>query len=224
MPSPLTTILLDLDGTLVDPAEGIVASCRHALDSLGCSADPADDLRWLIGPPVRESFARLVGSRADPEEAVRRYRARYSETGLTQATVYGDIPEALDDLRRAGFRLLVCTSKARVFAERVVAHFDLSAKVDGVYGPELDGRWDDKGDLIGHILDVEGLKPGEICMVGDRKHDILAAARHGAPGIGVLWGYGGEAELRLAGARRLIDRPCELPAACAACFAPAFGA
>lgn len=216
MPLAMTTILLDLDGTLVDPAEGIVASCRYALDDLGCPADPDDDLRWVIGPPVRESFARLVGSRADPEAALRRYRARYGDIGFKQATVYDGIPEALDDLGAAGFRLLVCTSKARGFAERVVEYFDLAPRLDGVYGPELDGRWDDKGDLIGHILATEALAVEAICMVGDRKHDILAAARHGAPAIGVLWGYGDEAELRQAGATLLIERPGDLVAACEA--------
>ena len=210
----LTTILLDLDGTLVDPAAGIIGSCRHALEQLGCPPDPADDLRWMIGPPARESFARLVGSRADPEEALRLYRARYGERGLTDATLYEGVFEALSDLRGRGFRLIVCTSKARVFARRVVEHFGLAAVLDAVYGPDLDGRLDDKGDLMAHIFATEHLSPGEACMVGDRKYDILAAARHGVPGVGVLWGYGDEPELRSAGAVALLKRPADLPAAC----------
>ena len=210
----LTTILLDLDGTLVDPAAGIIGSCRHALEQLGCPADAADDLRWLIGPPMRESLARLVGSRADPEDALRLYRARYGGGGLTEASLYDGVIEALATLRGRGFRLIVCTSKARVFAERVVEHFGLADQLDGVYGPELDGRFDDKGDLMAHIFAAEALSPGAACMVGDRKHDILAAARHGVPGIGVLWGYGDEAELRQAGATIILDRPADLPAAC----------
>ena len=211
----LGAILLDLDGTLVDPAEGIVASVRYALDHLGCPVDPADDLRWVIGPPVRETFARLIGTRADPEEALRLYRVRYGETGLKEAAVYPGVPEALDALRAMKFRLIVCTSKARVFAERIVDHFSLAARLDGVYGPDLDGRLEDKGDLIAHILDTEAITPGAACMVGDRKYDVVAAARHGLPSVGVLWGYGAEIELRDAGATRLITRPDELPTACA---------
>ena len=214
MPAPPMTILLDLDGTLVDPAVGIYASYRHALSRIGLDLDPADDLRWLIGPPLRESMGRLGLSPEKAEAAVVHYRARYGETGFAEATVYDGIPAALDDLRATGARLILCTSKARVFAERVVARFGLAARLDGVHGAELDGRFDDKGDLIAHILDVERLDPDSVCMVGDRKHDILAAARNGVRAIGVLWGYGDEAELRGAGATLIIARPDQLPAAC----------
>jgi phosphoglycolate phosphatase len=216
MPTPFTTILLDLDGTLIDPAPGILGCCRQALEALGCPAEPDEDLRWVIGPPLRASFARLLGGHADPEEAVRLYRSRYGETGLFEAAVYPGVVEALAALRGRGASLLVCTSKARPFAERIVEHFGLAPYLAGVYGAELDGRRDDKGDLIAHLLEAEGLRPEAACMVGDREHDIWAAARHGMAAIGVLWGYGGEAELRAAGASVLITAPGELPEACRA--------
>jgi phosphoglycolate phosphatase len=211
-----TTILLDLDGTLIDPAPGILRCCRQALEALGCPALPEADLRWVIGPPLRESLARLLDGRADPEEAVRLYRARYGETGLFEAAVYPGVIDALAALRARGLALLLCTSKARPFAERIVEHFRLAPFLAGVYGAELDGRLDDKGDLIAHLLAAEGLRPEAVRMVGDREHDMRAAARHGIPGIGVLWGYGDATELRAAGARTLIASPDELPGACGA--------
>lgn len=215
MPSPPpTTILLDLDGTLIDPAPGILGCCRHALAALGCPAGAEEDLRWVIGPPPRVSFARLLGGRGDPEEAVRIYRAHYSETGLFEAAVYPGVVEALGALKARGMRLLLCTSKARPFAERIVEHFGLAPYLAGVYGAELDGRLDDKGDLIAHLLAAESLVPEAARMVGDREYDMRAAARHGMPGIGVLWGYGDAAELRGAGAATLIASPAELPDAC----------
>jgi|SRR5579859_1823022 len=207
-------ILLDLDGTLIDPAPGILGCCREALEALGCPAPAEADLRWVIGPPLRESFARLLDGRGDPEEAVRLYRARYGETGLFEAAVYPGVLEALAALRALGSTLLVCTSKARPFAERIVAHFGLAPYLAGVYGAELDGRLEDKGDLIAHLLEAEGLAPEAACMVGDREHDMRAAARHGMARIGVLWGYGDAAELRGAGATTLIASPAELPDAC----------
>lgn len=209
-----TTVLLDLDGTLIDPAAGILSCCRHTLEALGCPVDPEEDLRWVIGPPPRVSFARLLAGRGDPEQAVRVYRARYGETGLFEAAVYPGVIEALAALRARGHALLLCTSKARPFAERIVEHFGLSPYLAGVHGAELDGRLDDKGDLIAHLLAAEGLAPDAACMVGDREYDMRAAARHGIAGIGVLWGYGDAAELRGAGAATLITSPEELPDAC----------
>ena len=213
------TILLDLDGTLIDPQIGILGSYRHALQAIGFAHDPADDLRWVIGPPLRRSFAKILAGAHDPEEAVRLYRERYGVTGIFEAHAYPGITDALATLHAAGFQLLLCTAKARVFAERIVVHFGFAPFLDGVYGAELDGRFDDKGELIAHILATRDLAPGMVCMVGDRDNDILAAGRNGVASIGVLWGYGDEAELNGAGAGRLIHLPEDLPAACKALFA-----
>ena len=217
-----STFLLDLDGTLVDPARGILGCCRHALAALGIEAP--DDLRWVIGPPIRETFARLTQGRGDPETAVRLYRERYAEWGLTQAEVYPGVREALLELRRRGTRLILCTAKAHAFARRVADHFQLSPLLDGLYGPELDGRHEDNGDLIGHLLAAEALDAAEVCMVGDREHDVAAAARHGVPTIGVLWGYGARDELERAGAAMLITAPHDLlPPVAPPRVAPAHG-
>ena len=203
-------LLLDLDGTLVDPAPGILACCRHALAAFGVFPPEAEDLRWVIGPPVRESFRQMLDGRGDVEEAVRLYRERYSDWGLYQAAVYPGIVEALAGHRARGTRLVLCTAKARGFARRVVDHFGFAPLLSGLYGAELDGRFEDKAELIAHLLQAEGLSPREVCMVGDRKHDVIAAAKHGVPTIGVLWGYGGREELELAGAAMLIERADEL--------------
>ena len=203
-------LLLDLDGTLVDPAPGILGSCRHALATLGIPAPDSADLRRVIGPPIRQTFGQLLNGRGDVEGAVRLYRERYSEWGLYQAAVYPGIAEALSRHVARGTRLMLCTAKATVFAHRVVDHFGLAPQLSAIYGSELGGRFENKAELIAHILQVEGLQPQEVCMVGDRKHDVIAAAAHGIPTIGALWGYGGRAELETAGAAMLIERADQL--------------
>ncbi len=203
-------LLLDLDGTLVDPAEGILGSCRYAMARMGYPVGDDEDLRWIIGPSLRTTFARLLGDRGEPEVAVRHYRERYLEWGLTAAAPYPGVREALAARRAAGTRLFLCTAKPAVFAERVVAFFGFADLLEGVYGPELDGRFDDKGDLIAHLIATERLAKDEVCMVGDREQDVRAARRNGVPTVGVLWGYGGRDELSAAGAEVLIAAPGEL--------------
>ncbi|WP_091737945.1 HAD hydrolase-like protein [Phenylobacterium immobile] len=198
-------LLLDLDGTLVDPAAGMLASFRHAAASLSVDVAEDADLRWMIGPPIRESFAQLLGGRADPLEALRLYRQRYSERGLYDAVVYPRIAEALGHHQDRGAQLFVCTAKFHGFAARIVDHFGLRPYLSGVYGAELDGRNENKAELIAHILDAEGLEPSDVCMVGDRKHDVIAAAHHAIPTIGVLWGFGGRDELEAAGAAMIVE-------------------
>jgi phosphoglycolate phosphatase len=212
-PNRRSALLVDLDGTLTDPAEGIIGCFRLALETLGQIAPPAAELHWIIGPPLRGCFAEAFNGEGDPEEALKIYRSRYSVEGLFEAVVYDGVKETLADLRAAGTRLFLCTAKPLVYAERILSHFDLERHFEGAYGDELGGRFQDKADLIAHILEREGLNPGDCCMWGDRKHDVLAASRHGIPTIGALWGYGGADELRAAGAAALCESPWHVPAA-----------
>ncbi len=209
-------LLVDLDGTLTDPAEGIVGCFRFALEALGHDPPPAADLTWIIGPPLRQSFAQTLGGTGDAEEALAIYRRRYSAEGLFEAVVYDGVREALARLDANATRLFLCTGKPLTYAKRILRRFDLERHFEGAFGAELDGRNDDKGDLIAHILGSRALDARHCCMWGDRSQDVIAARRHAIPTIGALWGYGGENELRDAGAAVLCASPREVPAALAA--------
>ena len=113
----------------------------------------------------------------------------------------------------------MCTAKAAHFATRVLDHFGLAGSFDAIYGPDLDGCLDDKGDLIVHMIEAEGFDPRRAVMIGDRGSDVLAAARHRVPAVGVLWGYGSAEELNEAGAATLCAEPSDLLGAVAALMA-----
>jgi phosphoglycolate phosphatase len=204
-------LLFDLDGTLTDPFDGITRSLEHALDALGHRCASRDELRWCIGPPLRQSFATMLATsdRALIERAIEAYRERYFRIGLFENQVYDGVPAMLATVQARGYRALVVTSKVREAAERVVAHFGLAPFFERVYGSDPHGALDDKGDLIAHLLDAEGIDPQRCVMIGDRLHDILAARRHGISTVGVTWGYGSIEELTEAGA----DVLCEMPEA-----------
>jgi phosphoglycolate phosphatase len=207
------TVLFDLDGTLTDPKLGITRSIQHALRELGAAPPDCDELTWCIGPPLRPSLGRLLGSADDEllDRALALYRERFSTVGLFENTLFPEIPAVLRELRAAGCRTFVATSKPHVFASRIVQHFGLAPLFERVYGSELDGRRVDKGELIAYALAEEKLEPGRVVMVGDREHDMIGARFCGVPAIGVTWGYGAESELRAHGAHRLAHRPGEIP-------------
>ena len=108
-------------------------------------------------------------------------------------------------------QLCVATSKRRDFAERVVDYLDLRPFLPKVYGALPGGGLDDKKDLIAEILRIEGYDPVTTVMVGDRYHDIHAAHANALRAIGVLWGYGGDTELRGAKADYVVSEPMEIP-------------
>lgn len=205
------TLLIDLDGTMTDPAPGIIGSFRKALVDLGHEPPPFESLGWIIGPTLRLSFPRVMGEGADPEAAVARYRVHYRAGGMYDLTVYDGMIEALATLRDHADRMFVCTAKPEPFAVPILERFGLAGFFDGIYGAALDGSLDDKADIIAKIMAERGIDPARSVMIGDRKHDILAARRHGMASIGVTWGYGGAEELTQAGASLLCERPQELP-------------
>jgi phosphoglycolate phosphatase len=208
----VTDVLFDLDGTLTDPGLGITRCLQHALGRLGHAVPPSDDLRRCVGPPLRDSLARLMGTadEAALAEAIRLYRERFLSEGMLENEVYADVPAGLTALRRAGHRLWVATSKPHVYARQILEHFQLAPCFAGVYGAELSGENSDKGALIRVLLARERLSPPSTCMVGDRAWDIRGARENGIRAVGVRWGYGTEEELRAAGPDRTVGSMAEL--------------
>lgn len=203
-------VLIDLDGTLLDPKPGILGSIQYALRCLGAPVPPIDQLAWAIGPPLRTTFPRLLESTGRTEEAVALYRENYRNGAMYDAVVYPGIPQALEILRASGCRLIVATAKPHLFARPILEHFDLASHFAGIYGPELDGTNDSKADLIAHILDRENIGREAAIMIGDRQMDVTAATCNGLPTIGVTWGYGSIEELTAAGAAALCGAPPDL--------------
>jgi phosphoglycolate phosphatase len=199
--------LFDLDGTLTDPKTGITRSVQYALEKLGRPVPDADELTWMIGPPLIAGFTELLGGTDEASDAVRFYRERYGDVGLYENEVYAGIPALLRHLQEKGVRLYVATSKLHVFARRILDHFELSRFFIEIYGSEPDNRNADKRDLIRHILGQERFDPAQAVMIGDRKHDAIGAGANGIAAIGVTWGYGSRQELSAAGAACLVDTP-----------------
>nr|WP_309142498.1 HAD-IA family hydrolase [Bradyrhizobium sp. sGM-13] len=141
------------------------------------------------------------------DRAVTLYRERFSDIGLYENGVYDGIDEVLTALRASGHRLFVATSKAHVFAERIIDHFGLRKHFERVFGAELDGTRADKSHLLEYALKEVAVDPSKTLMIGDRSHDMVGAKNNGMKGIGVLYGYGSRAELIKAGAHHVCATP-----------------
>jgi phosphoglycolate phosphatase len=143
-------------------------------------------------------------------EAVAAYRQHYGETGLLGSVAYPGIGKSLDEMKRAGLRVYLATSKRVIFARRILDHLKFATYFDGIDGSVPGGELDHKPELLAHILSKHGLSPSRSLMVGDRRHDISGAHAVGMRGVGVLWGYGARDELETVGADRLVDSPADL--------------
>lgn len=206
-------LLFDLDGTLTDSAPGIFACIQHALRELDLPTPSGSDLRRAVGPPLHISFREIFGitRHGVVNEAMRLYRERFSTVGLFENEVYPGVAEALSALRDSGYGLCVATSKPKVFADQIIDHFSLRPFFTEVYGSELSGERAGKPDLIRYVLHAEQAHSERVCMIGDRSHDMVGAKENDLTAVGVLWGYGSEAELTEAGADALVNRVSDLP-------------
>ncbi|QSQ42871.1 HAD-IA family hydrolase [Xanthomonas translucens pv. undulosa] len=207
-----STLFFDLDGTLVDSEAGIVCSIRHAFAELGRPAPAPQQLRGWIGPPLRDSFKDyFAGDQALVAQALALYRERYDAQGWREHTVFPEIGAAVAALAAAGHHFAVVTSKNERFARRIVATLPFAAHFEEIVGASDDGARRTKPDLIAEALRRLSLQPAQCVMIGDRRMDIDGANHHGMRSIGVLWGFGDEAELRQADAGALAQVPAQLP-------------
>lgn len=212
-------VLLDLDGTLVDPAGSITGGIAAALARNGLPTPSPAQLRALVGPPLRQGLLGLEGVTEQNVSAVmEHYRAGYWESGMAASNPYPGIPQALEDLARDHV-LAVATSKPISSARRLLRLQGL----DGFFAAICGSSDDDLAPLppggtkvaaIAEALAAVGTAPhtpGTV-MVGDRYYDLDGAAHHGLPSVGVRWGFAAPGELD--SATVVCRDPDELPGQC----------
>ena len=206
------TILVDLDGTMVDSAPGVVSTIAQTLRELG---EPVPDmkelLRW-VGPPSPESFEKRAGfSPARTSEAIQVFRSHYIDYAVFDSRVFDGMGEFLRNAKKAGAHLAVATSKPTISATIMLEHFTLSPHFDVICCAADDESRGAKHEVIEDALrglQDKGLPTDNVIMVGDRIHDVEGARVHGIDTILVRWGYGGPAEWEQA--HRVVDTPRQL--------------
>ena len=198
------TILFDLDGTLTDSGEGIMNCAALALEHFGIPVPDREALRVFVGPPLDKTF-REFGVPADKtNEAIAVYRSRYVPIGKWENHPYPGVEELLRKLKDQGHRLFVATSKPEEMSIEILTKFGLADYFERICGATLDGSRGKKEDVIAYLLSLtEGT--GEAVMVGDTTYDVIGAAHHGIPTIGVAWGYGKVEDMKAAGAAAIAD-------------------
>ncbi len=206
-------VLFDLDGTLNDPYEGITGCIKYALSSVGIEENDPDKLRTFIGPPLRDTFAKYGFDSEKCEELVAKYREKFLVTGIHQNVPYEGIYETLKTLFEHGCKIALASCKPEHACKIILEETDMLKYFEVVSGATLDKTLDTKPAIIKLSLERLGVSEDElehVYMVGDRDMDMIGAHENGAVAIGALYGYGGEEELREAGADHIINSPLEL--------------
>ena len=204
-----SALLFDLDGTLVDSADGILWSFEATLHDLGRDVNRSR-LREFIGPPLDYSFTQMGFGADEMDDVLARYRVHYEREGVQRCQIYDGIETLLEFLAAQQIPLAVATAKRVDFANQILAALSIAHYFPVVAGASLDGRLTAKDVIVGEAIARLDASTDNGWLVGDRRFDVAAARRCGLMSVGVTWGYGSAAELQRAGASVLVDRPHQL--------------
>lgn len=195
---PFDAVLVDLDGTITDSAPAILSSFEAALTELGIDYGSRDELMRLVGPPLSESFRLFAGLTGEANaNAVAVYRRHYREHMLDSPVCDG-MAELLRSLHGQGVPLALATSKRESMAVQILEHKGLLPLFTATSGADDADQHGAKADVIRTALErlrSAGAPTGRVVHLGDRAHDVDGAHEAGVECVGVLWGYGDEAEL-----------------------------
>lgn len=192
------TILFDLDGTLIDTKPGIFKSLKTTLAALGITPPPDEKLTLFLGPPLRDCFLHVIGLTPElTDQAVAIFRRDLMESGNAfDCRVFDGMPQLLDHLKSARFKLGVATSKETSLAALVLDKMGIRDYFDAVSGTHVGNLASSKADSIRlAIAGIDGAAPATTVLVGDRCYDAQGAVQAGIESIGVFYGYGSAEEI-----------------------------
>jgi phosphoglycolate phosphatase len=224
-PSPaFRAVLWDLDGTIMDSQEGILATMRHTLSVMGCAIPHDDDLFGWIGPSFPTSLRRWTSlDDAGVAEASQVYGHYYAAKGAALASPFPGVVELIHSLHSSGVPLGLATSKPRTSALQMVESIGLlelfSARGCASDDETRGTKWEVMSDAMAELADLSIL-PNQMLMVGDRIHDFEAARQLGVPSVAVGWGYG--KDLEWSHADYQVSEPDNLRELLEATLAPTF--
>jgi phosphoglycolate phosphatase len=212
MDTPFTSILFDLDGTIIDSAPGITATLTYTFETMSLPVPSPAELIAYVGPPILDSFRDRAGmSPGQAVEALAIYRPRYLERGALNSNVFVGVGDVIRAIHAAGIPLSLATSKPETPATLMLRHFGLLDEFDVITGASDDEVRSSKQDVVAEALlrlTAVGADLTRPVLVGDREHDIEGAAANGVPTIFVDWGYGSADEQ--AGSIAVAHTPAEL--------------
>lgn len=206
------TVLLDLDGTILDTNELIIESFQHVFREHLAKEIARDTLIHQMGRPLDDQLRYFSGrteneSVDDLRQAYRTYNTSRHDDLVTAFPYTRDV---LEQLRREGVRLGVVTSKVRMTTERGLRHCGLDDLMETIVTVEDVTRPKPHPEAVRKAMQALGAQPGITWMVGDSPYDMEAAKQAGVQAVGVNWSLKGTEVLKAAGADHLIEDMREL--------------
>jgi phosphoglycolate phosphatase len=207
-------VIFDLDGTLADTLEDIADNMNRVLDGKGFPTHGYDAYRYFVGNGLRNLVTQCLPEKARTEALIadchNRMIAEYSLHYLNKTCLYDGIPELLDALSAFGVKLAVLSNKAEQLTQKICAVLLKKWKFDAIAG--AGDRFPRKPNPASALFIVKqlGVKPENVCYLGDSDVDMKTAGAAGFYPVGAGWGFRPKEELIENGAKLIIEYPTEM--------------
>jgi phosphoglycolate phosphatase len=184
-------VIFDIDGTILDTRVGIVEAVKYTIDALQLNMLSEDQLNTFVGPPIQTSFiTKYALSETEVQNAAYIFREYYKNISLLKAKPYDGIYDAMNKLKKQGFKIGIATYKRQDYAIKLLEHFRFDCYCESICGADDKNKLT-KLDIIKNcLLDLGIRDKAQAVMVGDSEYDAIGAAEAGIDFIGVTWGFG----------------------------------
>jgi phosphoglycolate phosphatase len=189
------TLLLDLDGTLVDSVPDIAAALNRLMAARSLPPFAYPEVAAMVGDGVAVLVARAFAARGlEPDaQALPAFAADYEAHAAVESRLFPGVRQALDVLARQGWQFAVCTNKPERAARTLLQALGVLPLLRAIGGGDsFPARKPDPAHLLATLARACG-EVGQAVVVGDHRNDVLAARQAGLPCIFAGWGYGAPA-------------------------------
>lgn len=216
-----TTLIFDLDGTLMNTLDDLHDSVCHALTTVGLPLLQKKDTRRYLGNGVRNLVDKAVEhvcpTADEPlkEQVFKTFRAYYVEHAMDKTAPYEGIPEMLSECKRRGFNTAIVSNKLDPAVKELHRAF-FADTIDLAIGETPQVKRKPAPDMVDEairqmsVLHGRTISKDECVYVGDSEVDLQTARNAALPCIAVSWGFRDRDWLVECGAQTIINRPDEL--------------
>lgn len=209
----IKAILFDLDGTLVNSLEDLAQSANFALTKFDFPTHETKCYKYFVGDGMPKLIERVLPEQNRDEITQKAvldcFMAHYREHYVDKTCVYEEVNGLVADLSALNLKLAVISNKAQEMAVTVTQRL-LPDSFSIICGKQEGYPAKPHPALTLKLIADLGVTPQECLLVGDSGMDMAAAVNADCTGVGVLWGFRAEEELRQNGAQYIVSHPSEI--------------
>lgn len=209
---PITTIVFDMDGTVLNTLEDLTVSMNYVLEKFGMPGHNVEEYRLFFGNGVKEALRLAMPEDASTEvidEMLPIYKEHYDAHCLDKTGPYDGIVEVMEELKRRGYKLAIVSNKIDSAVKELNNKF-FSKAVEVAIGEKPGVNRKPAPDMVEAALKEMGSSKEESVYIGDSEVDFMTAKNSGLPCISVLWGFRDKDYLIEQGAYCFADKPSDI--------------